>query len=182
MRLPRLLSALLIASLSLPAVAADTCDFQAYANDPDPAGTNVRSGPGTSYPVIGVLKPTTMEGYTFGAEFHVDGFEDGWFRIGDASTGQYGDDTEEVVFKGPGWISVKLVGFEIEDINLLAGPAYDAEPIVTLDGNWSLDKARIQTIHGCEGRFLHVSLADGTGSVATGWVGDLCGSQVTTCP
>src|SRR4051812_13346244 len=108
-----LLAATLVLATSLPSLAASNiCDFHAYSDDSDPAGTNVRSGPGTSYAVIGVLLPETVEeSYSFGPEFAVTAFDHGWFQIGDANYGDYGGEGEKRVFDGPGWVSAKLVGF-----------------------------------------------------------------------
>jgi hypothetical protein len=46
-----LLAGVLLLATGLPALAASNiCDFHAYSDDSDPAGTNVRSGPARSTP------------------------------------------------------------------------------------------------------------------------------------
>ncbi|MET3896638.1 hypothetical protein ABIB57_000562 [Devosia sp. UYZn731] len=179
-----LLAAMLVLATSLPAFAASNiCDFKAYADGSDPAGTNVRSGPGTDHGIIGVLKAYGEAGYEWTPGFQVTKFENGWFQIGDALVGQYGDGLEETVFKGPGWVSAKLVDFDIQDWRLRDAPSIDAQ--VTLEMNsgtpWSLDDVHIATVHACEGRFLEVTLANPAGQTKRGWITDLCGNQVTTC-
>ncbi|HLM58367.1 MAG TPA: SH3 domain-containing protein, partial [Pyrinomonadaceae bacterium] len=60
---------------------ADTpCDLPAYVADPDPRGLNVRSGPGTPFPVVGVIphKGGSAVGLT------VTGSSGPWVRIKDA--------------------------------------------------------------------------------------------------
>lgn len=176
-----LLAMLLAASLALPAFAGPACQIQAYSSDPDPAGANVRSGPGTQFPVIGVLEPEGDGPYAFTPEFTISGFDNGWFKIGDAVTGDYGLSPVRTVFTGPGWLSAKLAGFEIEDPHLYEKPSTDAGLIVDLHDAWSLDNVHITAIHGCIGRYIHVTLTNASGSSATGWATDLCGNQATTC-
>jgi hypothetical protein len=41
----------------------NVCELRAWSTDPDPNGLNIRSGPGTEYPVIGNLPaPLEVEG------------------------------------------------------------------------------------------------------------------------
>lgn len=180
-----LLASTLVLASSLPSLAASNiCDFYAYSDDSDPAGTNVRSGPGTSYGVVGVLLPETVEeSYSFTPEFHVSAFDNGWFQIGDATAGQYEDGPERTVFKGSGWVSAKLVEFEIEDPNLRDAPSLDARVTRAMDYDtaWQLDGVRIAAIHACEGGFLDVTITNASGETKRGWVTDLCGNQATTC-
>jgi hypothetical protein len=180
-----LLASTMVLATSLPSLAASNiCDFYAYSDDSDPAGTNVRSGPGTSYDIVGVLKPETVEeSYSFTPEFQVTAFDNGWFQIGDAHYGDYDGGGDKPAFKGPGWVSAKLVEFEIEDPNLRDAPSLDAKVILEMrfDTPWGLDGMRIQTIHACEGGFLDVTITNPTGATKRGWVTDLCGNQATTC-
>lgn len=174
-----------VLATGLPTLAASNiCDFHAYSDDSDPAGTNVRSGPGTSYEIIGVLLPEEVEeSYSFTPEFQVTAFDNGWFQIGDAVAGQYADGPERTVFMGPGWISAKLVEFDIEDWRLRDGPSLESNVILSMDSDtpWSLDDARIQAVHACEGGSLDVTLVNPPGDTKRGWVTDLCGNQATTC-
>lgn len=180
-----LLASTLVLATSLPSLAASNiCDFYAYSDDSDPAGTNVRSGPGTSYDIVGVLKPETVqESYSFTPEFQVTAFDNGWFQIGDAHYGDYDGEGEKAAFKGPGWVSAKLVEFEIEDPNLRDAPSLDARVTRAMDYDtaWQLDGVRIAAIHACEGGFLDVTITNASGETKRGWVTGLCGNQATTC-
>lgn len=184
-----LVATTLVLATSLPTLAASNiCDFHAYSDDSDPAGTNVRSGPGISYGIIGVLLPETVEDtYSFTPEFPVTAFDNGWFQIGDANYGDYGGDSEKHVFEGPGWVSAKLVDFAMEDSLLRDGPSLDAATLFDMHSvydpanAWNLDEVRVQTVHACEGGFLDVTVTNPAGETRRGWVTDLCGNQATTC-
>ena len=64
----------------LETAGATTCDVRAFANDVDPKGTNVRSGPRADAPIIGRLAPLTrIERDTLvGVEFDIVGSKNGW--------------------------------------------------------------------------------------------------------
>jgi hypothetical protein len=186
----RFVLCLLLAVPAAPAEAAsNVCAFRAYADSSDPAGVNVRSGPGTSFPIVGVLEVTSDEedGGEFTPEFDVARFEAGWVEIGDAVAGQYGGGEETTVFTGPGWVSAKLIRFEIEDPIVRSAPDMDAGEVVNLgymddaDNPWSLGQIELSTIHGCEGEFVDVTLTNQLGETARGWATDLCENQATTC-
>ncbi|HTN41152.1 MAG TPA: SH3 domain-containing protein, partial [Asticcacaulis sp.] len=172
-----LLAAVVVLASSLPTFAASNiCDFHAYADDADPAGANVRSGPGIDHDIIGVLKAVhDASDYDWSPEFDVTAFKDGWFKIGDASIGDYGDIPPGEVFHGPGWISSKLVAFDIEDPLLRDGPSLDAATVLDMHSlydpanQWNLDEVRVQTVHTCEGRFLEVTVTNLTGQTKRGW-------------
>ena len=192
MRIPLLtqaLAALLLVATALPAVAASNiCDFRGYSDDKDPAGTNVRSGPGTDHEIIGVLKAVDDgSGYGWSPEFPVRAFKDGWFQIGDARIEDYGDVPPDKVFTGPGWVSSKLVLFDIEDPLLRDGPSLDAATVLDMNSlydpanAWNLADIRLQTVHACEGPFLEVTVINPTGQTKRGWITDLCANQATTC-
>lgn len=180
-----LLAGVLLLATGLPSFAASNiCSFQAYSDDSDPAGANVRSGPGTDHDIIGVLKAVhDTEGYDWSPEFAVTAFKDGWFKIGDIRMRDYGDFPPVDVFKGPGWISAKLAEFEVEDWNMREAPSLDAKVTLEMasDTPWYLGTARITTIHGCDGGFLDVTITNPAGQTKRGWVTDLCANQATTC-
>lgn len=174
---------------SLPTLAASNiCDFHAYSDGSDPAGTNVRSGPGTSHDIVGVLKAVhDASDYDWSPEFDVTKFDNGWFQIGDASIGDFGDIPPHEVFTGPGWVSAKLVDFVIEDPLLRDGPSLEAAIVLDMHSlydeanEWNLDEVRVQTVHACDGGFLDVTVTNPSGQTKRGWVTDLCGNQATTC-
>jgi hypothetical protein len=180
-----LVAATLVLATGLPSLAASNiCTFQAYSDDSDPAGTNLRSGPSTDHDVIGVFKAVRdSEGYVWSPEFAVTAFKAGWFKIGDAKMRDYGDFPPVQVFAGPGWVSAKLVEFEIEDRNMREAPSLDAKVTLEMvsDTPWYLDNISVTTIHGCDAGFLDVTITNAAGQTKRGWVTDLCANQATTC-
>jgi hypothetical protein len=179
-RFSTLLAVAIMGSLSLQALAAGPCEFGAYSSDPDPAGANVRSGPGTQYPVIGVLTPDANDAF-FTPEFRVTDFQDGWFKIGDAVVGQFTGGPEVTVFEGPGWISAKLAAFDIQDPHLYEGPSASTAVTHDLTDWWTTGTVSVSAIHDCQRGFVHLTVTNDAGSKATGWATNLCGNQATTC-
>lgn len=188
--LARLACAMVYAGLLVaPAFAVEPdqiCDFYAFTADSDPAGTNVRSGPGTSFPVLSVLPQSYGSAEfngKFAPEFHVTGFSNGWYQIEDVSVGLYEDDEQTIVFEGPGWISSRLASFFVEDLALAEAPASDAARTVDISNNdWQFSGPMLQAVHGCHGDFIDVTVANAEGDTARGWTDNICASQVTTCP
>ena len=181
-------------------VAADTtgathCTLRGYSTDPDPKGTNVRAGPSADAPVIGRLPPrgpmvpndNTSE--IVGPEFDIVGSKDGWLLIRNA--GGTSEDDDAVHFPGPGWISGGLVGFTIGSPELRAAPAAGAEVIMRLGGEskgtaYGADSFGVIRVHGCQQHFADVTIRPPRGlglppQPIRGWVGRVCGNQLTTC-
>lgn len=80
------------------------CDVRAYVNDPDPNGMNVRSGPGSTYKVVGNLPDQQADGI----EVHITGSRGDWVRI-DSAEEQGG---ERKFFRGEGWVYAPLLGVD----------------------------------------------------------------------
>jgi hypothetical protein len=187
--------ALALALFVLPVAAhAQTgvikCDLEAYANDHDPKGTNLREGPSVTAPVIGHLPPlhADAEAQTdIGAEFVIVGSKNGWLEIEDATDGPF-NEKPTYRFKGPAWISGTLVDFTIGSNKMYSAPSYKS-PVVTAlsgddaDGAWGPDSFIVKRVYGCSGHFADISGVTPTKIKKTyrGWVGRTCSNQVTTC-
>ena len=160
---------------------SNICDFYGYTDDPDPTGTNVRSGPGTDNPVLTVL-PQSIDADGFTPQFHIIGFDNGWFEIEDVNTGDYDGIGAQKLFAGPGWISASLVYFDIEDQYLTGAPSPDAAKTIDLIAEpWAAKSVFLEKVHACQGRFVDVTLTNRAGLSARGWASDVCGNQATTC-
>jgi len=179
-----LVSMYAIASGAAPAKAAGVpqatvaCDATVFVNDDDPAGLNVRSGPGSGNAVVAKLREATWA--------HVIGSNGMWMRIDRATIddGEGGEGRAE--FSGDGWVYGPLLGVEGaggEDGRgtvVRAGPAADARIVGLIapdDGE--------ATLQGCKGEWLeleHHSYAN-PGAAVRGWAraGDTCTNPNTVC-
>src|SRR5258705_4297026 len=82
----------------------EPCDARAYVVDRDPAGLNVRSGPGKTFKTIGNLSNQNVEGIGV----HITGAIGDWIRI-DRAIGE-GGEQERIFFQGEGWVYAPLLG------------------------------------------------------------------------
>jgi SH3-like domain-containing protein len=143
------------------------CDTSAYIIDKDPNGTNVRSKPDKSSPIIKTLKSEDA------IVVSISGSSGGWFQISFAETA--GGETDQTLFKGRGWIHSSLLG-----IDVAAGePKLYAEPRKTSRVLQKLipDGSQISPI-GCKSDWMQVR----SGKL-TGWVPReaQCANPLTTC-
>jgi hypothetical protein len=181
-----------LAMLPLAAYADENvskCDVHGFANDPDPEGTNIRSGPSASAPVIGHLPPRHYEkqaDVTISPEFEIIGSKDGWLQIANATDGHVGEDNT-FTFKGPGWISGALVGFTIGSTQLRSAPSLDAPKTVSLmNGSFGPDSYDVKRVYACKDRFVDISVQlssnmKKSAPVMRGWAATVCSNRLTTC-
>lgn len=162
------------------------CEISAWSIDSDPAGLNVRAGPGEDHPVIGRLPPPELiGGDEYGTEANIVASQDGWFRIDRATTNNYGDGDSVVVFEGDGWVSGRFLRRSIEGLELHVAPAADAQVVFDFADHPGEEKGpdyfEFERMRACQGWWIEV---EGTyfGKRVRGWSGDSCGNQVTTCP
>lgn len=150
--------------------AVTRCDARAYLKDDDPRGTNVRSGPGSDFKVVGVLKNQEAEG----VDVHITGSKGSWVRIDRA------EDTGRGVelFKGEGWLYAPLLAVDGQGgfnggTPLYRGPSKRGRPVtrVPVEGYGA-------TVRGCRGGWLHVEYR---GVKGWGLSGELCPIAITNC-
>ncbi|MDB9525571.1 SH3 domain-containing protein [Oscillatoria sp. CS-180] len=153
-----------------PAAIAQSCSARAFVTDPDPAGLNVRNGPGTDFAVLDVL-PTTEP-----VEVSIVGTTDGWFLINEAQS------ASQQELDQPGWVYAPHLGVTTTSISL-DNPDAPAKLYEAPDG-FSGVKAEVP-------KFSEVSLLDCSGDwlevqseSAIGWlsVGEQCSNPTSTCP
>ena len=150
--------------------AAVPCDISAYVADRDPAGLNVRSGPGSTHKVIGNLPDQQVEG---GIVVHITGSSGDWFRIDEGF--EVGGEEERVFFKGVGWVYGPLLGAD----GVGGGTAIHQEVsaksrvVTRVPG----DSGGL-TLRGCRGRWTYVEYKK-----VKGWAAPdtLCTNPLTTC-
>lgn len=159
------------ATTSQPAaVPQQSCSVSAFVADTDPAGLNVRSGPGSDYEAIATL-PTSEP-----VEVSIVGATDGWFLINEA----YSQSKSELA--QPGWVYAPLLGVTTTslDINDPEAPAtlYEA-PDGFSNVKTEVPKFTEVTLLSCSGNWLEVQTGETTGWLA---VGEQCSNPTSTCP
>ncbi len=145
------------------------CSAAAFVTDTDPAGVNVRGGPGSDFPVVDTL-PTDGP-----VEVKIVGGANGWLKLDTAWSMQQQE------LEQPGWVYAPLLGVITTKGGLDSGgsvalyTAPDGGAAVKAE----VPKATQVALLACSGNWLEVD-AGGT----TGWlaVGDQCSSPVGSCP
>jgi hypothetical protein len=172
----------------LPSVHAEaqgnsSCDVQAFTDDPDPSGTNVRSKPSIEGEVLATLPQSYLaNGDAFSPELTLTDFQDGWFKVQQVRTGDYDGDGSKLLFDGPGWISAKLISLELEGQTLHQRPDMGSPTTFSLmDDSEEQASIQITEFHGCSGAFVEVSVQRADGLIGRGWTDDTCANQATTC-
>lgn len=180
-----------IAMIPLPLRAADIVippdgsrctNIRAFADDPDPAGLNLRAAPSVSAPVIGTLKLHTFARDALGRDllqapgFVVLGTYKGWLLVDEIA---YPDPPADPLPAGPGWVHGSLVS-----VRTLSGA--DVPPRLHAkaggdDAGTSAPGLRFSVL-GCSGGWLNVRERLGPGETRpplSGWLapGDACFEQ-----
>ncbi len=150
---------------SLPAQAAETtdikvvpCDCHAYVVDPDPAGLNVRGGPGTTYPTLTTL-PTNRP-----VEVTITGSVEKWMRISDAYIFVDDAPTGDITMTVQAWLYGPLLGVGMRPagrtVRLFADPDMASQVLAELPVDAEV------TLAGCKGKWLKVKYEK-----VEGWLG-----------
>lgn len=150
------------------------CDLNAYVIDQDPKGLNVRSGPGSTFKVVGNLPSQGVEGIGV----HITGGSGEWVRI-DRATEQGGDgDVDRTLFSGEGWVYGPRLGTDG------VGGIEGGTPIYQEPSKKSRVTARMvagaegASVRGCKGKWMYLEHKK-----VKGWAqGDaLCYNSLTNC-
>lgn len=155
------------------ATVVTPCDAEAVVNDPDPKGMNVRSGPGSTFKVIGNLPNADVNGIGV----HITGAQGDWVRI-DRADEQGGEPEDRTFFKGVGWVygpllSVDGVGWIAGGTKLYQEPSTKSRVVARMpaDGGGG-------TVRGCRGKWLYLEHKNQRGWAAPGTT---CSNALTTC-
>lgn len=166
----------ILAGTGAAAPAASTCEIQGWGSTPR---TIVRAGPSSSANVLAVLRHRAARergediNGTF-PEFRIDAASNGWFRIGEATYGDYGDAApSRPLFAGQGWVRGDQIGGQLYSGRLHTLPR-DSSP--SRPYGKDTDAVSIRRLLDCKGPWVKVE-AD----IGTGWAKGLCSNQVTTC-
>jgi hypothetical protein len=176
-------TALALAGAPAQAAPVDTagatqCQVSGWAMDPDPNGTNVRSGPRGNAPVIGHLAPSRKVGqgeYT-APQFDIIGSKDGWLLIRNPRPPTDLKWEPGNAADGRGWVFAKLVGLRLASGPLRAAPRHDAAVLAQLK-----DTAGVQAFYGCQGDYVDVTVIPLGGRPLRGWTARPCRERFTAC-
>jgi hypothetical protein len=189
-----LLSASAVLTAGAPASAveiekpATTCAFRAWSKDP--GRLNVRAAPRADGAVIARLPPPLRDGSdSYSPEMKIIGAKNGWLLIDGAEIPELGVGKAGPPFLGRGWVSGAMVDVSAQDERVRSAP--DAAATVVdaprEDAARGKEFLKLRRIWSCQGKWAEVEgdfvfEAADPGRRARGWVTELCGNQVTTCP
>lgn len=170
----KFLAVFLLAAFAVGSALGQTethCRVYAYVYDKDPAGLNVRSGPGADFSVLAAI-PLDEDGISV----NVIAAQGKWFRISHAENAE-----GEPVISEAGWVFGPLLAIRSVVRNGSTIPLY-ASP--TKRGKV---RARVKdeeefVIEGCRGDWILVRSTEGKNE--SGWLSPegQCGNPRTTCP
>lgn len=142
--------------------AVEVCSFRAYVNDPDPKGLNVRVGPSSSDPVIGVVREPDVD-------VRVTAARGSWLRINRAESVE-----GAILFQGEGWVYAQLTAVRSRYRVALRKSPNSGSPAVVV-----MPPEEEGTVLGCRGSWVKVRFRGKEGWMAPD---SHCGNPVTTCP
>lgn len=195
------------AAVAAPPAGETACAFGAFVNETDPAGLNVRAGPGTTHPVLGTLPPIRRSNdeppIEARVEVEVVAGRDGWFKVRAARDNDaLIEGPQRPMFKGSGWVSGRKLTIKSQASAGRARPEAKAPAVLVGHDGVSFDSDAFVAsgqLAGCSGRWALVEYGpvdrDGDAGleikpaaragVAGGrfraWVDRLCAIQETSC-
>ncbi|NER80615.1 MAG: SH3 domain-containing protein [Leptolyngbya sp. SIO1D8] len=146
-----------------------SCSASAFVADTDPAGLNVRSGPGSDFSVVDTL-PTDGP-----VEVTISGAAYGWLKLATAWS------MERQELEAEGWVYAPLLGVTTrsDTANSEAPVPLFATPDAAANVRAELPKFTEVSLLTCSGNWLQVESGDASGWLATD---NQCSSPVATCP
>jgi uncharacterized protein YraI len=150
-----------------PASTQRTCQMSAYIIDKDPKGLNVRSGPGSSYEIIGKLPTTPLAVFV-----ELTASQGDWVQLSKARS------PEKAEFQGTGWVYAQLLGtstrgYGSKGVSVYAS-ANTQSPVVG-----RIPEHKSVTLLGCDRAWALVEYEG-----LSGWIAPdaQCPNPLTTCP
>lgn len=142
-------------------------------------GAQMRAGPSPDARLLATFSPrASRQGGvditgTF-PEFEIRGYNNGWFLIGGASYGDYGDpEPRRPLYSGEGWMRGDQIGGQLGWGRLHSRPS---ERSSSRPYGKAPDAVRIHRLLACQDTWVRIE-AD----IGTGWAPGMCGNQATTC-
>lgn len=141
---------------SSPAPTGETqCDLGGWTAPLETRPIEVRAAPGARARVIGTLPTASSSDDDYAVDFSIIGSSDGWLKIADASDAK-NEDRARPVYGGVGWIRGSAARLGIQSGRGYAQPDIRSEKLLELDGAWLTERATIEAIVGCSGKWVQV--------------------------
>ncbi len=139
---------------SPPALTPATkCAVAAYVIDRDPKGLNIRSGPGTKFPILAKLPTETKEGDYEMVELWVTGISEGWAHFEKAAS----NNTELNLYSGKGWVFAQMLGVDAADRSNGGRPVkVYREPMTSSPQAGEVAQQTTLKLIGCRGEWAQV--------------------------
>lgn len=144
------------------------CKFSALVSDRDPGGFAVRDKPAAEAKVIARLNGAA------GDIVMVTGFQNGWFRVGEAESDPDPPQKPKTLFKGPGFVAAGMLSREVSVKPKLPGALFE-EPNAKARPAATLKPGGVVRVLACKGDWLKVQGRADSGPVE-GWM-----NGETTC-
>lgn len=154
-----------------------SCNVEAYVNDPDPKGANVRVEPNKNAKVIKKLKKDTM--------IAISKFKDGWLYVDRV-------DAEPETWKKyavKGWVVARLLGTSARHVDKIAtkegrGAHVYAKPNRKSKIMGGFEAESELLLLSCRGKWVEVQGPGIKKKLLRGWVApeSYCSNPYTTCP
>lgn len=167
---------------------ATRCSIDVYSIDDDPNGLNIRAAPSAEAALVATAPNSRVQDdEDYAVEMHVVGSKAGWLLIDRAWFADYGDPAKAgEVFSGKGWVSGKLTGTDVGDVELRDAPQASARIAATMYspnasspvGN--VHRFEVGRIYACEGEWAEME-GEFRGETLKGWATRLCSNQVSIC-
>jgi hypothetical protein len=196
-------------AIEVPPGKTVACDFGAFVTETDPAGLNVRNGPGDATKVVGRLPPMYanpgLNGYRVKVEVEVLGSRNGWLRITNAQDNEaLTEMAARPMHHGPGWVSGRKLGVKSQASRGYAQPNERSKVVLRQVEGWPFDSddmVEAGRLVACKGKWALVEFDVGNISATwvetfqidpmaraglpkgrfRAWLNRICGIQETTC-
>lgn len=182
---PKMIILALLVSIS----HGQDCQVRVYTTDKDPHGINLRAGPGSEFPVLGVIPYAPH-----GTMLDLLRSSNGWFQVAMIQNVLEEDGVVPANLPDSAWIYGGLVGVGPQEnsygkkgagLNLYSNPTIESPKVVHLQYSGQTGFDYLQKLIDCAGGWLKIEVKNSkTHKTNSGWLHphDQCPSPLTTCP
>lgn len=170
------------------APATPACSITAFVSATDPEGVNLRSRPGTSHPIVGVLpgRGHHVDDPTIPAMVEVEITEShrGWFKVREARENEQLLGREPRELRAKGWISGMKIVVKTQAVEARERPTTKSKVLLKAPEGETLGDAFHDggaRMIECQGKWARIEFKVPGQSPIKGWVDRICPIQETTC-